>query len=263
MSSDILDRIVRARRQRLASVPLGGPTAGSSSPATTRDANPFLAAIAARPGAAVIAEVKLGSPTLGSLESRIDPERQAERYAGAGAACLSVVVEPDFFFGSYELLGRCQRASGLPAVAKDFVVDLRQLDWAAEAGAAVILLVASLYRDHAELAAWAAAARERGLVPLIETHDDLDVAKLGAAEWELVGVNNRDLTTFSVGIETSERLASTLPPGALWVSESGIKSRAEVERLAGIGFSAFLIGESLLLAEDPGAKLRELLGAQP
>lgn len=260
MSSDILERIVAARRTRVAAVGLGEPRSAPSSP-IERSANRFLAAIAARPGSAVIAEVKLGSPTLGSLQQRIDPERQAERYAEAGAACLSVVVEPDFFYGSYELLARCRDASGLPAVAKDFVVDLRQLDWAAESGAAVILLVASLYRDHDELAAWAAAARERGLVPLIETHDASDVAKLGAAEWELVGVNNRDLTTFSVGIETSERLASSLPPGALWVSESGIKSRAEVERLADIGFSAFLIGESLLLADDPGAKLRELLGA--
>lgn len=261
MSSDILERIVAARRRRVVDAGRGQPAAAAAWQPIARQANPFLAAVAARPGAAVIAEVKLGSPTLGSLQERIDPERQALRYAEAGAACLSVVVEPDFFFGSYELLARCRKASGLPAVAKDFVVDLCQLDWAAEAGAAVILLVASLYRDHDELAAWAAAARGRGLVPLIETHDASDLAKLGVAEWELVGVNNRDLTTFSVGIETSERLAPSLPPGALWVSESGIKSRTEVERLADIGFSAFLIGESLLLADDPGAKLRELLGA--
>ncbi len=138
-----------------------------------------MAALGARRGRAVIAEVKMGSPRLGSLAGRFDPEKQAAAYAAAGAAALSVVVEPDYFFGSYELLAACKAACGLPAIAKEFVVDLRQLDWAVEAGADAILLVAALY-SAAELAGWAAAARERGLAPLVETHDVSDLDLLGA-----------------------------------------------------------------------------------
>jgi len=207
----------------------------------------------------VIAEVKLGSPKLGSIADRVDPERQAEIYAASGAAALSVVVEPDFFFGSWELLARSARASGLPAIAKDFVVSERQLDEAAEAGAAAILLIAALH-GREELAAWAGAARTRGLVPLVETHDEADLERLAGSAWELVGVNNRDLRTFEVDLERSGRMAERLPAGALRVAESGIAGRGDVERLAAAGFDAFLIGESLLLADDPAAKLAELLG---
>jgi indole-3-glycerol phosphate synthase len=205
----------------------------------------------------VIAEVKMGSPRLGSLADRIDPERQAATYAEAGAAALSVVVEPDYFGGSFELLRRCVAASGLPAIAKDFVVHPRQLDEAREAGASAILLIAALYGAD-ELAAWAAAARSRGLEPLVELHDDTDLSKLARGAWELVGVNNRDLRTFEVDLARAVSLASRLPSGALRVAESGIANRVQVEQLAAAGFEAFLIGESLLLAADPAAKLREL-----
>ncbi len=199
----------------------------------------------------------MGSPRLGSLAGRFDPLAQAAAYAEAGAACLSVVVEPDFFFGSYELLEACREESGLPAIAKDFVVSERQLDAAVEAGADAILLVASLYTEAA-LVAWAAAARARGLAPLVETHDARDVARLGDRPWELVGINNRDLRDFSVDLERSIALRPRLPEGALAVAESGIASRADVERLAAAGFDAFLIGESLLLSGDPQGRLREL-----
>jgi indole-3-glycerol phosphate synthase len=169
-----------------------------------------------------------------------------------------VVVEPDFFGGDYELLARCRAASGLPAIAKDFVVDLLQLEWARAAGADAVLLIAALYRRE-ELLAWAAAARAVGLVPLVETHDAADLERLADAPWELVGVNNRDLRTFIVDLGHSLRLAPGLPAGAIKVAESGIAARRDLERLAAAGFDAFLVGESLLLAADPGAKLRELL----
>lgn len=266
---DVLARIVAARRRRygiaagaaLAPPPAAGVAIASPGP------SPFLGALAARArggGRAVIAEVKLGSPRLGSLAGRFDPERQAAAYAGAGAAALSVVVEPDFFFGSFDLLARCRAACGLPALAKDFVVSERQLDQAAAAGAAAILLVASLY-STAELAGWAAAARARGLVALVETHDETDLERLAGADgsptaWELVGVNSRDLRTFEVDLGRAERMAARLPAGALRVAESGIARRADVERLAAAGFEAFLVGESLLLADDPGAKLAEFVG---
>ncbi len=259
--ADILQRIVAASRQRLGVSPARQappPFTGSFS-ATASAANPFVAALGARRGGAVIAEVKMGSPRLGSLAGRFDPEKQAAAYAAAGAAALSVVVEPDFFFGSYELLAACKAACGLPAIAKEFVVDLRQLDWAAEAGADAILLVAALY-SAAELAGWAGAARERGLAPLVETHAASDLELLSGNEWEMVGVNNRDLRTFEVDLGHSIALRPKLPPGALAVAESGISSRADVERLQAAGFDAYLVGESLLLCGNPAAKLGELFG---
>lgn len=260
-AADILMKIVSTRRQRLGVSPAQQappPFTGSFS-ASASAANPFVAALGARRGRAVIAEVKMGSPRLGSLAGRFDHEKQAAAYAAAGAAALSVVVEPDFFFGSYELLAACKAACGLPAIAKEFVVDLRQLDWAVAAGADAILLVASLY-SAPELAGWAAAARERGLVPLVETHDAADLELLAGREWEMVGVNNRDLRTFEVDLAHSIALRPRLPLGALAVAESGIASRADVSRLQAAGFDAFLVGESLLLSGDAAAKLAELVG---
>lgn len=225
----------------------------------TVESNRFLAALAAGQGRAVIAEVKMGSPSLGSLRGRVDPLRQARTYAEAGAAALSVVVEPDFFHGSYELLAACANASGLPAVAKDFIVDPLQLQWARRAGADAVLLIASLYR-RPELLQYARLARSYGMVPLIETHDAADVAKLDDETWELVGVNNRDLRRFEVDVRTSLDLLPSLPAAAIKVSESGIHSASDVECLRRAGYDAYLIGEALLLADDPAAKLGELRG---
>ena len=258
--ADILVRIVADRRARLAegAEPLLPPMGAVAETPLTPAGNPFLAALARRRGRAIIAEVKMGSPRLGSLAGRIDPEAQARLYADSGAAALSVVVEPDHFGGSYDLLDRCRRASGLPALAKDFVVDPRQLEWARAAGADAVLLIAALYEAD-ELRGWVALARAMGMAPLIETHGEADLAKLAGAGWELVGVNNRDLRTFEVDLEASMSAVDRLPAGALKVAESGISTGAEVARLAGAGFDGFLIGESLLLADEPAAKLRSLL----
>ncbi len=260
--ADILLRIVERRRQRLAEARYDGPVAvpdggtDTLNPATNR----FLAALTAqRDGRAVIAEVKMGSPRLGSLAGRFDPSELARIYAANGAAALSVVVEPDFFHGSYEILHDAREASGLPAIAKDFIVDERQLVWAHDAGADAILLIAALY-SGAQLRAYAAKARGLGLVPLIETHDRADADKLAGAAWELVGVNNRNLRTFEVDIHNSVDLAAHLPSQAVKVAESGLKSPREMDRLAQAGFAAYLIGESLVTADDPAAKLRELVG---
>ena len=256
--ADILLEITGRRRERVPAIaPAAAPArSGGHSLAATLD-NRFLAALAACRGRAIIAEVKMGSPRLGSLEGKVDPERQARAYATHGAAALSVVVEPDFFHGSYELLARCKSESGLPAIAKDFVVSERQLDWALDAGADAVLLVAALHSAD-ELRAYAAAARERGLVPLVETHDLEDVDKLGGDPWELVGVNNRDLRTFQVDVENSIALAPRLPAAALKVAESAIRDRNDIARLRVCGFDAFLVGEILLLAAEPGRVLEEL-----
>ncbi|HEY6320997.1 MAG TPA: indole-3-glycerol phosphate synthase TrpC [Thermoanaerobaculia bacterium] len=288
---DLLLRIAARRRERMAEAgPRDtGPPAIASGVLGPGD-NPFLAALAKPPRAgaataatvatapaphataasppelptspaapAIIAEVKMGSPRLGSLQGRVDPIAQARLYAANGAAALSVVVEPDFFFGSYELLAACRAASGLPAIAKDFVVDPMQLVWARRAGADAVLLIAALYEPE-ELAHYARIARGLGLAPLIETHDATDLVRLAGEPWELVGINNRDLRTFEVDLERSIALLPLLPPAALKVAESGIRDALDVALLADSGFDALLIGESLLLADDPAATLRALVG---
>ncbi len=269
---DVLRRIVESRKARMAAEPAPPkPTAALSTVTAPPDRreplaaadNPFLGALAekaAQGKPAIIAEVKMGSPRIGSLEGRVDPEEQARLYAAGGAAALSVVVEPDHFFGSYDLLARCCRASGLPAVAKDFLVDERQLAWAHDAGAHAVLLIAALHTAD-ELARWAANARGLGLAPLVETHGEDDLRKLTEAggDWELVGVNNRDLRTFEVDLAHSIRRLPDLPAGALKVAESGIAAGTDVAHLFDAGFDAFLVGESLLLADDPAAKLADLV----
>jgi len=282
---DILRRICEQRRQRVLPSRAGSqpalvsdpghagvsPASGSSAPSLPAGApgRRFLDAIEAHRGRAVIAEIKMGSPKLGDLRGRFDPVARAETYAAAGAACLSVVVEPDHFYGSYELLAECAAASGLPAVAKDFVVADVQLEWARDAGASAVLLIAALY-DGAELRRLAALAQGLGLVPLIETHDDEDFEKLRASgggdgagdpEWQLVGINNRDLRTFEVDLERSADRVGRLPASALKVAESGIHTGADVARLRQAGFDAFLIGERLVLSGDPASALADLLGA--
>ncbi|HTG33474.1 MAG TPA: indole-3-glycerol phosphate synthase TrpC [Thermoanaerobaculia bacterium] len=256
---DILLRITERRRQRIAEV--GGADASDweeGEPRTPSN-NAFLGHLKARRrDPAIIAEVKMGSPRLGSLHGRVDPIAQARLYAENGAAALSVVVEPDFFHGGYDLLAACRAASGLPAIAKDFIVDPVQLTWARDAGADAILLIAALYEPE-EMARYARLARGLGLVPLVETHDAGDIAKLGGEPWEMVGINNRDLRTFDVDLERSIALLAGLPSEAVKVAESGIRDGLDVALLSESGFDAFLIGETLLLAGDPAAKLQELL----
>ena len=256
--ADILLRIVERRRRRLS--PFGEtplePVAGPQ-PVLAPPDNAFLAALARHRGRAIIAEVKLGSPSLGSLRGRFDPLAVARAYARAGAAALSVVVEPDFFYGSYELLRGCRQASGLPAIAKDFVVDPLQLQWASDAGADAILFVAALYgRD--ELHGYAAAARRLGLVPVVEIHDLGELAKLSGQRWELVGVNNRDLRTFEVSLQNTLALKDKVPADRVLVTESGILARSDVALMRDAGVHAFLVGEAFMREPDPGAALDRL-----
>jgi len=266
---DLLARIAARRRERLGTAPgIDNVAAAGAAPRAeplTAAENPFLDALGRRRGRAVIAEIKLGSPRWPAAEAQeplaggLAPERLAELYAAHGAAALSVVVEPDFFQGSYDLLRSCRRASGLPAIAKDFVVDARQLAWARDAGADAVLLIAALCAPG-ELGALAGRARALGLAPLVETRDEDDLALLAGGSWELVGVNSRDLRSFDVDLGRAVALAPRLPATALKVAESGIGAAGDVARLRAAGFDAFLVGESLLRAADPAAKLRELSG---
>ena len=262
---DILMRVAERRRERLGQEGRLGsvPESDAGSPLAPSD-NDFLGALAARkarraPG--VIAEIKMGSPRLGDLAGRVDPIAQSKLYAAAGATCLSVVVEPDFFHGSYDLLAACREASGLPAIAKDFIVDPCQLVLARDAGASAVLLIAALLTAE-ELEGFAGQARALGLVPVVETAAPIDLAKVAVAEegWEITGINNRDLRTFEVSLERSMTLLPLLPFGAIKVAESGIRNGGDVALLFDAGFDAFLVGEALLLADDPARTLREMLG---
>jgi indole-3-glycerol phosphate synthase len=259
---DILLRITERRRERIAETGRVDASGWAEGPPRTPADNAFLAALRARRGPPqIIAEVKMGSPRLGSLHGRVDAVALARAYAAHGAAALSVVVEPDFFHGGYELLAACRQASDLPAIAKDFIVDPVQLLWARDAGADAILLIAALYEPD-EMVRYARLARGLGLVPLIETHDAADIAKLGGEPWEIVGINNRNLRTFDVDLQNSISLLAGLPAEAVKVAESGIRDALDVLLLRESGFDAFLIGETLLLAPDPAARLRELLGPE-
>jgi indole-3-glycerol phosphate synthase len=254
--ADVLRRIVEQRRMRLGTVP-APPAPGEPRGLLSRNA--FLDAVAAERGRAVIAEIKMGSPSLGRIAERVEPLARARAYAEGGAAALSVVVEPDFFYGSYELLAECREASGLPAVAKDFLVHPSQVHEAASSGADAMLLIAALYESD-EILGWADVIRSKGMVPLVETHSRRDAEILAGRSWELVGVNNRDLRTFRVDLDRSIEQVPRLPAEALKVAESGIRHRGDVERLSAAGFDAFLVGETLLLADDPAAAVGELAG---
>lgn len=254
--ADVLLAITERRRRRLGAQP---PPKLDQQRLQDASCNAFCAGLVAHRGNAVIAEIKMGSPKLGSLVGTFDPVEQARIYGRGGAAALSVVVEPDSFFGSYELLTRCKQASGLPAIAKDFLVHPDQVEMARAAGADAVLLIAALLTRQ-ELIDYARYARSLGLVPLVETHSPDEVADLVDEDWELVGINNRDLRTFEVDLERSIALVESLPAGALRVAESGIGSSSDIERLAEAGFDAFLIGETLVTSDSPAETLRGLLG---
>lgn len=262
--ADILKRIVARRRSRIEELLSSGSVLAHEEgiPADPRaTSGDFVQALRSVRGRAIIAEVKLGSPRLGSLAATVDPEAQARVYSENGAACLSVVVEPDFFFGSYELLARCREVSGLPTLAKDFVVHPVQIEWARRAGADAVLLIAALLPAD-ELRELAETVRRLGMVPLIECHSEDELAMLRGDDWEMVGINNRDLKTFEVSLDQSIAMLSNMPPESLRVAESGIKTGEDVGRLEAAGFGAFLVGESLLLSADPASKLRELVGLE-
>jgi indole-3-glycerol phosphate synthase len=213
---------------------------------------------------ALIAEVKKASPSAGVIRSPFDPVAIAREYEAAGATCLSVLTDEKFFQGSLEYLRAIRGAVGLPLLRKDFVIDVRQVLEAAEWGADAVLLIVAILTDEV-LGQLHRLARESGLAVLVEVHDELELERALAVGAELIGVNNRDLRTFEVDLGTTERLAGRLPArfgeaGGLLVAESGIRTRADVERLARYGAGAILVGESLIRERDIGSKVQELRG---
>jgi indole-3-glycerol phosphate synthase len=206
----------------------------------------------------VVAECKRRSPSRGVLRANYDPVTIARGYAQAGAAAISVLTEPTFFDGDLGHLTAVREAVTIPVLRKDFIVDPYQLVEARASGAdAVLLIVAAL--DAADLRRLHAAADALGLATLVEAHDVDEVDRAVAAGARIIGVNNRNLRTLEVDVRASERAAAAIPSQLIAVSESGLRTAADLDRMRQLGFRAFLIGERFMTAADPGAALSDLL----
>ena len=257
--SDVLERILADKRARLARGEYAGAAAVvSSPPRSPTDGARFVASLA-EPGPRIVAEIKARSPSAGEILPGADGkvETFGLLYRRGRAAAISVVVEEDHFGGKPAWLPRAKDISGLPVLMKDFVVDERQLDFAVALGADAVLLIVRALSDP-ELASLARAARQRGLALVVEAHDEAEIERAAALAPDVIGVNSRNLTTFETDVGRLESLARHLPTGPIPLAESGIRGRADIERLSAAGYRAFLIGEHLLRSEDPEEFLRAL-----
>jgi indole-3-glycerol phosphate synthase len=259
-----LDRILAQTRADLTLRRARTPLADLERMAAAHTPRGFASALRrpAGSGAAVIAELKKASPSRGLIRAEFDPESLASGFAQAGAAALSVLTDEPFFQGSLRNLEIASAATTLPCLRKDFVVDEYQIVEARAHGADAILLIAAALADD-EPARFTACAHQHGLDVLCEVHTADELARVRDLGCDCYGVNNRDLRTFEVSLETSLRLAEDLPPGAVHVAESGIHTAADMRALREAGFHAVLIGESLMRQPDPGAALAVLLAAEP
>ena len=207
---------------------------------------------------AIIAEVKKGSPSKGVIRENFDPLEIAEIYQNNGATCLSVLTDEKFFMGHIRYLAMIRETVSLPLLRKDFICDPYQIYEARAAGADAILLIAAML-DLDQLREFHAIAKEIHLDVLLEVHDEAEMEKALKTDCTLIGVNNRNLRTFETDLGTTGRLAGMLTADHLLVTESGINCRADIVRLQTDGAKAFLIGESMMRADNIGAKLQELI----
>jgi len=259
--SDILQRIVAVKREEVASAKARRNLTAVQAAAREQPApRPFEAALrAAIAGerAAVIAEVKKASPSKGVLRERFVPAEIAASYAQHGAACLSVLTDTPFFQGAPAYLAQARAACSLPALRKDFIVDEYQVHESRAIGADCILLIVACL-DDAQLAAFESCALALGMAVLVEVHDAAELERALRLETPLIGVNNRNLRTFEVSLDTTLALQPRLPPDRLLIAESGILARADVQRLRSADVHAFLVGEAFMRAPDPGLALAAL-----
>ena len=267
---NILDAIVEQKQVELARLPRRTVRVADLKAALARrgDRRDFLVALR-RPRAgsiALIAEVKKASPSAGVICPDFDPVRLAQEYESASASCLSVLTDEKFFQGSLSDLKRIRAAVKLPLLRKDFIIDERQILEAVEWGADAILLIVGILTD-ARLKHFHSLATDAGLAALVEVHDEPELDRALAIDAQLIGINNRDLKTFQVDLATTERLAGKTAAShrngrqsKILVAESGIHTRADVERLIRCGATAILVGESLLKHGGIQAKAKELLG---
>ena len=207
---------------------------------------------------ALIAEIKQASPSAGVIQERADIRRIAGAYQATGACAISVLTEAHFFHGELSHLRQVKDVVSIPVLQKDFIIDPFQIYEGRVAGADAVLLIAAMLSPD-QLREFAELARGLGLVPLVEVHDEEDLKKISGLDLPLIGINNRNLKTLMVDLETTFRLFGRIRPGTVVVSESGIKNRQDVNRLQEAGVRGILVGEVLMRAPDPDAKIRELL----
>ena len=252
MKTDILAEIVAEKRREVAHL---RPAVAS----VRKDDRDFTGVLLRQNGMALIAEVKKASPSAGIICADFDPVKIAREYEAAGATALSVLTDEKFFPGRLEYLRLIRQAVQLPLLRKDFIIDERQLHETAAAGADAVLLIVAIL-DDAQLKDYQTLAGELQLAALVEVHDDRELDRALNADAEIIGINNRDLKTFRTDLATTEKLAARIPTGKIIVAESGINNRADVQRVAGAGARAILVGESLMRSRDIASKVQELLG---
>jgi indole-3-glycerol phosphate synthase len=260
---DILSRILQVKRAEVAQAREHETLAALLARAQARsDVRDFIGALRARiaaGAAAVIAEVKRASPSRGVLREPFDPVQIGASYARAGAACLSVLTDRHFFQGAPAHLHEARKASGLPALRKDFIVDEYQLAEARAWGADCVLLIAAAL-EPALMLDLEAAAHALGMAVLVEVHEAAELERALRLSTPLIGINNRNLKTFEVSLDTTLALLPSIGKERLVIAESGVLQPADVARLRGAGVHAFLVGEAFMRAPDPGAELARLFG---
>ncbi len=259
--SDILNQIVEVKRQEIAAAlkkkSLAAMRADAESRVLTRDFVGAMRAKIAAGQAAVIAEIKKASPSKGVLRADFEPADIAQSYAENGAACLSVLTDRQFFQGQPDYLKQARASCELPVLRKDFMVDPYQIYESRAMGADCILLIAACLEDG-QMAELEAIARSLDMAVLVEVHDAVELERALKLKTPLVGINNRNLRTFEVTLETTLSLRDRVPSDRLLVTESGILGRADVQRMREAGVNAFLVGEAFMRAPDPGVALAEL-----
>ena len=259
--SDILDKINAAKREEVAAaqrrMPLAAMRADAESRVLTRDFVGALRARVAEGDPAVIAEIKKASPSKGVIRADLVPADIAQSYAEGGAACLSVLTDKQFFQGSVDYLKQARASVGLPVLRKDFLIDPYQVYESRSMGADCILLIAASL-DDGLMAEMEAIALSLDMAVLVEVHDRAELQRALKLRTPLVGINNRDLRTFEVTLDTTLTLMADMPADRLLVTESGIVDKADVERMRSAGVHAFLVGEAFMRAEEPGQALADL-----
>jgi indole-3-glycerol phosphate synthase len=259
--SDILNKIVSVKRDELAQAlerrSLSAVRADAESRVLTRDFEAALRGSIARGRSAVIAEVKKASPSKGVLRADFEPADIAQSYAEHGASCLSVLTDRQFFQGSVDFLKQARASCQLPVLRKDFLIDPYQVYESRAMGADAILLIAACL-DDAQMRDMEAIARGLYMSVLVEVHDAAELERALALKTGLIGVNNRNLRTFEVSLDTTLSLMGSVPQDRLLITESGILAREDVVRMTSAGVHAFLVGEAFMRAPDPGAAMATL-----
>jgi indole-3-glycerol phosphate synthase len=253
----ILSRVVAEKRELVLGMP--ALTELEQRAMDADPARPFSEALRAKNPVALIAEIKKASPSRGVLIDKYEPDRIAAAYERGGAACLSVLTDENYFCGTANDLILARREVTLPVLRKDFIVDEKQVYESRGIGADCVLLIAAAL-EGAQLRDYREVAEGLGMAALVEVHDEGEMDAAAYSEAKLIGINNRDLSTFETDLATTERLARYAPPEAVLVSESGIWTKADVDRVFAAGARAILVGESLMRADNPVTAIGELLG---